>query len=91
MTALQILLIAFVGVAYMLLGAIIAAVDISNKEIVLPSDIRSDGYDWLSSWIIFLIRTLIALPFWIIGAIIYLVYKLIMRLLTIRGGHSGSN
>lgn len=91
MTALQILLIAFVGVAYMLLGVIIVAVDISNKEIVLPSDIRSDGYGWFSSWIIFLIRTLIALPFWIIGTIIYLVYKLIMRLLTIRGGNSGSN
>lgn len=91
MTELQVLLLVIIGVVYTIFGAIIAVADISNKEITTPHDLYADGYNWFGSWTIFLIRTLIALPFWIIGTIIYLVYKLIMWLFTVGGGNSGSN
>ena len=91
MTELQVFLIVIAGVFYTIFGAIIAVTDISNKEIVLPGDFRSDGYNLFGSWTIFLIRTLTALPFWIIGTIIYLIYKLVMWLFTVGGGDSGSN
>lgn len=91
MTEVQVLLIVIAGVVYTIFGALIAVTDISNKEIVLPGDFRSDGYNWFGSWTIFLIRTLTALPFWIIGTIIYLIYKLVMWLFTVGGGNRGSN
>ena len=87
MSEIQMLLIIIVGVV----GAAIAIADISNKEIVLPSDLRSDGYNWFGSWTIFIIRTLTALPFWIIGTIIYLVFKFFRWLFTVGGGNSGSD
>lgn len=91
MTEVQVLLIVIAGVVYTIFGALIAVTDISNKEIVLPGDFRSGGYNWFGSWTIFLIRTLTALPFWIIGTIIYLIYKLVMWLFTVGGGDRGSN
>lgn len=91
MTELQLLLMVIAGMLYILFGVIIAVTDISNREITMPRDLRSNGYNWFGSWTIFLIRTLTALPFWIIGTIIYLVYKLIMWLFTVGGGNSGSN
>ena len=91
MTEVQVLLIVIAGVVYTIFGVIIAVADISSREITTPHDLRSDGYNWFGSWTIFLIRTLTALPFWIIGTIIYLIYKLVMWLFTVGGGDSGSN
>lgn len=87
MSEIQMLLIIIVGVV----GAIIAVDDINNKEIILPSDLRSDGCNWFGSWTIFIVRTLIALPFWIIGTISYLVFKFFRWLFTVGGGNGGSN
>lgn len=85
MTELRVLLIVIAGVIYTIFGAIIAVADVSNKEIVLPSDLRSDGYNWFGSWTIFLLRSIVAFPFWIIFTIIGLVCKFIMWLFTVGG------
>lgn len=91
MTGFQMSLIIISCILYFFFGASIALVDISNKEIVLPRDLRSDGYNWFGSWVIFLVRSIVALPFWILFTIIYLVYKLIIWLFTVGGGNGGSN
>lgn len=85
MTELQIFLITIVGVIYVIFGAIIAIADICSKEIITPHDLRSDGYNWFGSWTIFIIRTLIALPFWIIGTVIYLIFKFFIWLFIVGG------
>ncbi len=85
MSDLQMVLTIIVSLLYLFFGAIIATADISNKEIILPRDLKSDGYNWFGSWTIFLIRSIVAFPFWILFTIIYLVYKFIMWLFTVKG------
>lgn len=90
MIELQLVLIIIAGILYLLFGAAIATADICNKEITTPHDLYADGYNWFGSWTIFIIRSLVALPFWIIGTIVYLVYKFIMWLFTVGGAGHGS-
>lgn len=85
MTELQIILISVIVGLYSIFGVVVAAVDISNKEITLPRDFKHAGYNWFGSWTIFLFRTIAAFPFWILFTIIHLVYKFIMWLFTTKG------
>ena len=64
-------------------GFIIACCDISSKEVVTPKAFYEDGYNWFGSWTIFIIRTIIAIPFYIAGTIIVSVYKFIKWLVTV--------
>lgn len=85
MTELQIILISVIAGLYLIFGATLAAVDISNKEITLPHDFKNDGYNWFGSWTIFLFRTILAFPFWILFTLLHLIYKFIMWLFTVKG------
>lgn len=85
MTELQIILISAIAGLYVIFGATLAAVDISNKEITLPRDFKNDGYNWFGSWTIFLFRTILAFPFWILFTLLHLIYKFIMWLFTVKG------
>lgn len=85
MTELQIILISAIAGLYLIFGATLAAVDISNKEITLPRDFKNDGYNWFGSWTIFLFRTILAFPFWILFTLLHLIYKFIMWLFTVKG------
>jgi uncharacterized membrane protein len=88
MTEQQLVLLVIAGVLYIICGAIIAVAEICNKEITTPHDLYSDGYDWFGSWTIFLIKSFMTFPFWILFTIIYLVYKFIRWLFTVRGARA---
>ena len=84
MTDIQMVLITVIGTVYVIFGTIIALVDAHNEEIPTPRDFYADGYNWFGSWTIFLFRIFMTLPFWILATIIYLVYKFIMWLFTVK-------
>lgn len=84
MTDIQMILVTVIGTVYVIFGAIIAVADMCNEEITTPRGLYADGYNWFGSWTIFLFRSFIALPFWILLTIIYLVYKFIMWLFTVK-------
>ena len=64
-------------------GFIIACCDISNNEVDTPKAFYEAGYNWFGSWLIFIVRTIIAFPFYIIGTVIVGVYKFVKWLLTV--------
>jgi hypothetical protein len=64
-------------------GILVAVVDIHNREIPTPRDFHDEGYNWFGSWFIFIIRILVAFPFYIIGTLIVTVYKFFSWLLTV--------
>ena len=73
-----------VVVAFYAIGGIcIAASDISNKEVLMPKDFHEDKYNWFGSWVIFLGRTFLAAPFYILFTLCICVYKVIMSLFTV--------
>ena len=84
MTDIQMVLITVVGTVYVIFGAIVAVTDICNREITTPHDFYADGYNWFGSWTLFLFRTFAGFPFWIPFTIIYLAYKFIMWLFTVK-------
>jgi hypothetical protein len=76
----------FIGVCvglYIFFGSVIATKDISIKEAPTPKDFHKDGYNWFGSWTIFLLRTFLALPFWILGTLGLLVCRFIKWILTV--------
>lgn len=85
MTDIQIVLVTVIGLIYVVCGAMIAITDVCNEEITTPRDLYSDGYNWFGSWTIFLFRSIVAFPFWILFTIVSLVYKFIMWLFTVKG------
>ena len=54
---------------YSIGGICIAASDISTKEILTPKDFHDDKYNWFGSWVIFIGRTILAAPFYVIFTI----------------------
>lgn len=68
--------------AYAIFGICIAMEAISNKEILMPKDFHADKYNWFGSWVIFIVRVLLAAPFYILFTLCIWVYKLIMLLFT---------
>ena len=68
--------------AYTIFGICIAMEDISNKEILMPKDFHDDKYNWFGSWVIFIVRVLLATPFYILFTLCIWIYKLIMLLFT---------
>ena len=83
MNEIQLILIGVCGVLYLLFGSITASIDISNREVPTPKDFHKDGYNWFGSWTIFILRTLLALPFWILGTLGLLVCRFIKWILTV--------
>ena len=83
MNMLLLILLGVVGGLSVILGGTAAAIDISNKEVPTPKDFHECGYNWFGSWIIFLLRTFLALPYWFIGTIILLICKFIKWILTV--------
>lgn len=79
-------LIVTVGLLWIFSGCVIAAQDISNREITTPKDLYFDGYNWFGSIVIFSFRTLIALPFWILFTLCYIIYKFVRWTFTVGGG-----
>lgn len=75
-------LISIAAAAYSVFGICIALADISNKEILTPKDFHEDKYNWFGSWIIFIGRTLLAAPFYIIFTICIVIYKCVLWLFT---------
>ena len=72
-----------VGTIYCLLGIIFAGEDISNREVFIPKDYYYNGYNWFGSWLIFILKTLCAFPFYIIGTLGIIIYRFIKWLLTV--------
>ena len=83
MTTLQEVLIISLAVPYTIFSMIIMATDFSNESIPLPKDFYADGYNWFGSWFLFILRILVGFPFYIIGSIVYLMYKFIKWLFTV--------
>lgn len=67
---------------YSIGGICIAISDISNKEILTPKDFYEDNYNWFGSWVIFIGRTFLAVPFYILFGLCLGVYKVIIFLFT---------
>ena len=67
---------------YSIGGICIAIADISNKEILTPKDFYEDKYNWFGSWIIFIGRTFLAAPFYIIFTMCIVIYKCVLWLFT---------
>lgn len=76
-------LITVVAALYSIGGICIALSDISNKETLTPKDFHEDKYNWFGSWVIFIGRTILAAPFYILFTLCICVYKVIMSLFTI--------
>jgi hypothetical protein len=85
MTDLQVYFIVLGSILYALFGAIIAIVDICNGSVTTPSDWRLEGYNWFGSWLIFLVRILLAMPFYFIFTIIIVIYRFGLWLLKVGG------
>ena len=85
MTDLQEFFIILSSILYILFGVIIAIVDISNGSVDTPSDWRLEGYNWFGSWLIFLVRILLAAPFYLIITIGMVVYRFGLWLLKVGG------
>lgn len=83
MNELMLVLSVIVGVVWILFGSIVAVEDISNREIITLKDLCSDGYNWFGCLVIFSFRSFLALPFWILYILIYLLYKFIMWTFTV--------
>ena len=83
MTELQMCLLTIGLLIYSVLGLLITMTDIYNREVTTPRDFYNDKYNWFGSWVIFIIRTLFAVPFYIIGTICVLVYKFVKWLFTV--------
>ena len=83
MTEFQMCLLVIIGTIYTIFGCIIAVADVCNKEISTPRDFYNDKYNWFGSWIIFIVRILLAAPFYIIVTICALIYKFVRWLFTV--------
>jgi hypothetical protein len=83
MSELLLFLVIFAAIVYLLFGVGIAVSEIQNKKVCTPKDFYEDGYNWFGSWLIFIIRILLAFPFYIIGTIVILISKFIRWLLTV--------
>ena len=59
------------GTLWFWFGILFAGVDFSNEEFTTPIDFYEDGYNWVASWVCFILRFLIAFPFYVIGIIIH--------------------
>ena len=82
MSELLLFLAIFAAVCYLLFGVGIAVSEIADKKVCTPKDFYKDGYNWFGSWLIFIIRILLAFPFYIIGTLIMIIGKFIKWLLT---------
>jgi hypothetical protein len=71
-------------VVYLMFGALLAALDMENKEVYLPRDFYNDGYNWFGSWVIFIFRTLLVLPFWILFTLLNIIGSFFSWLFTVR-------
>lgn len=76
-------LVAVIAALYSIGGICIAASDISTKEILTPKDFHDDKYNWFGSWVIFIGRTILAAPFYILFTLCICVYRVIMALFTV--------
>ena len=85
MTDLQVFFIILASILYTLLGVIIAIVDIINGGVTTPGDWRLEGYNWFGSWLIFLVRILLAAPFYFIFTISVVIYRFGLWLLKVGG------
>jgi hypothetical protein len=85
MTDLQMFFIILGSILYIVFGAILAIVDICNGSVDTPSDWRLEGYNWFGSWLIFLVRILLAMPFYFIFTIIIVIYRFGLWLLKVGG------
>lgn len=83
MTEFQMCLLVIIGTIYTIFGFIIAVTDACNKEILTPRDFYNDKYNWFGSWVIFIVRILLAAPFYIIVTICALIYKIVKWLFTV--------
>lgn len=68
-------LLIVLGTLWFWLGTIFAFVDFCNKEFTTPRYFYEGGYNWVASWVCFILKFLIALPFYIIGIIVHYVCK----------------
>ena len=84
MSALVLSLLIMGSVIYLFFGALLAAVDMENKDVPLPRDFYDNGYNWFGSWTIFIFRTLLALPFWILFTLLNMIASFFNWLLTVR-------
>jgi hypothetical protein len=75
-------ILSIAAAVYSVFGICIALADISNKEILTPKDFHEDKYNWFGSWVIFIGRTILAVPFYILFSLCLGVYKVIMSLFT---------
>ena len=83
MTETQICLLTIGLLIYSVLGLLIAMTDIYNREVTTPRDFYNYRYNWFGSWVIFIVRTLFAAPFYIIVTICMLIYKFFKWLFTV--------
>ena len=73
-----------VGTIYCILGIIFAGVDISNREVYTPKYFyHCKGYNWFGSWFVFILKTIVAFPFYIIITLGVIIYRFIKWLLTV--------
>jgi hypothetical protein len=63
------------GVLWFILGTTFASFDFCNKKFTTPRYFYEGGYNWIASWVCFILKSLIALPFYIIGIIVHYVCK----------------
>lgn len=80
----QIVIITFGIVGYVLFGVLCAAVDIANREVYSPKDFYdNEGYNWFGSWFVFILKSITAFPFYIIGTLGLVIYRFIKWLFTV--------
>lgn len=79
---LVILLIA-IGVAWFLCGLAIASCDMYNGHVPTPDEFYSNGYNRIGSWVAFIFRIIIGLPFYIVFTMVECASKFFKWLFTV--------
>lgn len=84
MSDFKIIIIVAVGVLWFACGMFFAIVDICEKGITTPKGYYDyDGYNWFGCWSIFILRTIIAFPFYILFSLAFLIKGFIEWLFTV--------
>ena len=84
MSDFQLFVVVATGVLWFVFGLLFASWDICERGLYTPKDYYNyDGFNWFGSWFIFIFRTIIAFPFYILLSVTLLIKGWIEWLFTV--------